>query len=135
MQKWRRKLFYICKHIKQELKLNVGRMTVLRTLGRHGYHWRQVPKKSPFKPEHLQMRNDRVDKQLRHRPDWWVENKHLVFDGVTLTKAPRKLSERQKHAAQSIKAMWIKKGEAMDPDTHTYNRYSLLQQNCFCNRI
>ena len=30
--------------------------------------------------------------------------------------------------AQSIKAMWMKKGEAMDPDAHTYNRYSLLQQ-------
>ena len=45
---------------------------------------------------------------------------HLVFDGVTLTKAPRKLSGRQKHAAQSIKAMWVKKGEAMDPDTHTH---------------
>ena len=42
--------------------------------------------------------------------------------------AARKLSARQKHAAQSIKAMWMKKGEAMDPDAHTYNRYFLLQQ-------
>ena len=51
---------------------------------------------------------------------------HLIFGEVTLTKAPRKLSSRQKHAAQSIKAMWIKRGEAMDPEVHTYNRYSLV---------
>ena len=50
----------------------------------------------------------------------------LVFDGVTLTKAPQSLSKRQKHAAQAIKAMWMKKGEAMDPDVHTYNRHFLL---------
>ena len=49
----------------------------------------------------------------------------LVFDGVTLTKAPQSLSMRQKHAAQAIKAMWMKKGEAMSPEVHTYNRYSL----------
>ena len=48
----------------------------------------------------------------------------LVFDGVTLTKAPQSLSKRQKHAAQAIKTMWMKKGEAMNPDAHTYNRYS-----------
>ena len=76
----------------------------------------------------MQMRKECVDRHLSHRPTWWVENIHLVFDGVTLTKAPRKLSARQKHAAQSIKAMWMKKGEYMDPDLHTYNRYSLLQQ-------
>ena len=62
VQKWRRKLFCTCDHIKKELKLDVGRMSILRTLGRHGYHWKQIPQKSFFKPEHLQMRNDRVDK-------------------------------------------------------------------------
>ena len=127
VQKWRRKFFCTCQHMKKELKLDVGRLTILRTLDRHGYQWRQVPKKSPIKPEHIQMRKEWVDKHLGHRPAWWVENMHLVFDGVTLTKAPRKLSERQKHAAQSIKAMWMKKGEYMDPDLHTYNRYSILQ--------
>ena len=126
---WRKKLFCTCEHIKKELKLDVSRFTILRTLGRHDYHWRQVPHKGFLKPEHIQMRKEWVDKHLHHRPAWWVENMHLVFDGVTLTKAPRKLSARQKHAAQSIKAMWMKKGEAMDPDAHTYNRYSLLQQN------
>ena len=135
VQKWRRKLFCTCQHIKKELKLDVGRMTILRTLGRHGYHWRQVPKKSPIKPEHLQLRKEWVEKHLGHRPAWWVENMHLVFDGVTLTKAPRKLSARQKHAAQSIKAMWMKKGESMDPDLHTYNRYSLLQHKWMHTQI
>ena len=59
------------------------------------------------------------DKNLERR----VDNMDLVFDGVTLTKAPQSLSKRQKHAAQAIKAMWMKKGEAMDPDAHTYNKY------------
>ena len=122
VQKRRRKLFCTCQHMKKELELDVGRMTILRTLGRHGYQWRQVPRKSPIKPEHLEMRKEWVNKHLHHRPAWWMENMHLVFDGVTLTKAPRKLSARQKHAAQSIKAMWMKKREYMDPDLHTYNR-------------
>ena len=129
VQTWRRKLFCICDHIKKELKLDVGRLVILRTLGRHHFHWRQVPHKSMIKPEHIQKRKEWVEKHLHHKPAWWVDNVHLVFDGVTLTKAPRKLSARQKHAAQSIKAMWMKRGEAMDPDMHTYNRYFLLQQN------
>ena len=132
VQKWRKKLFCTCSHIKKELKLDVGRMTIVRTLKRAGYHWRQVPKKSPIKEEHLKIRKVFVDKHLHHRPAWWVENMHLVFDGVTLTKAPRKLSSRQKHAAQSIKAMWIKRGEAMDPEVHTYNRYSLVAAYMNC---
>lgn len=135
VQKWRRKLFCTCEHIKKELKLDVSRHTILRTLGRHDFHWREVPRKAFIKPEHLQSRKEFVDKHLHHRPTWWVENMHLVFDGVTLTKAPRKLSARQKHAAQSIKAMWMKKGEAMDPEAHTYNRYFALQQNWSCNDI
>ena len=128
VKKWRRKLFCTCHHIKKEMKLDVSRLTILRTLGRHGYHWRQVPKKESIKPEHMEMRKAWVDKHLCHRPAWWVANVHLNFDGVTLTKAPRKLSARQKHAAQSIKAMWMKKGEHMDPDLMTYNRYCLLHQ-------
>ena len=87
---------------------------------------RKVQDLFPIKPEHIQPRKEFVDKHLHHKPAWWVENVHLNLDGVTLTKAPRKLSARQKHAAQSIKAMWIKRGEAMDPEVHTYNRYSLV---------
>ena len=67
--------------IKKELKLDVSRFTILRTLGRHGYHWRQVPHKGFIKPEHIQKRKEWVDKHLHHRPAWWVENMHLVFDG------------------------------------------------------
>ena len=51
---------------------------------------------------------------------------HLIFDGVTLTKAPKNLDLRQKHAAQSIRHMWMKKTEKMDPTLHTHNRYSML---------
>ena len=64
-----------------------------------------------------------VEKYGDHTPEWWVANMDLIFDGVTLTKAPQCCSNRQKHAAQAIKAMWMKKGEAMSPDVHTYNRY------------
>ena len=35
VQKWRRKLFCTCDHIKKELKLDVSRVTILRTLARH----------------------------------------------------------------------------------------------------
>ena len=48
----------------------------------------------------------------------------LVLDGATLTKAPKSLSKREKQAAQAIKAIWVKKGEAMSPDVRTYSRYS-----------
>ena len=50
---------------------------------------------------------------------------HLVYDGVTLTKAPKSLDLRQKHAAQSIRHMWMKKSERMDPRLHTFNRYGV----------
>ena len=132
VQQWRKKLFCTCEHIKKELKLDVSRLTILRTLSRHHYHWRQVAKKSPLKPEHIEMRKEFVDKHLHHRPSWWVENVHLILDGVTLTKAPKKMSGRQKHAAQAIKAMWMKKGESMDPDLHSYNRYSALHSFHYC---
>ena len=101
VQTWRRKLFCTCDHIKKELKLDVGRLVILRTLSRHDFHWRQVPHKSMIKPEHIQKRKEWVEKHLHHRPAWWVDNVHLVFDGVILTKALRKLSARQMHAAQS----------------------------------
>jgi len=126
VKKWRKKLFCTCPHIRRELKLECSNMTVARTLNRHGYHWRQVPHKGPIKAEHIQKRKVFVDKHLHHRASWWVDNMHLVFDGVTLTKAPKQLSLRQKHAAQSIKALWMKKSEAMDPDLHTHNRHSPL---------
>ena len=56
---------------------------------------------------------------------WWRQHFGLVLDGVTLTKAPRPLSKREKHAAQAIKHMWVQDGEALDNSLHTYNRYGV----------
>ena len=123
---WRSKLFCTCPHIRRELDLKVNLCTIARTLNRNGYYWRQVPKKSPHTEDQLKKRKEFVDKYLDKSFDWWVENVHLVIDGVTLTKAPQSLSKRQKHAAQAIKAVWARQGEKMDPSLHTYNRYSLF---------
>ena len=49
----------------------------------------------------------------------------MVLDGVTLTMPPPTLTGRQKHAAQRITSMWLRKGEAVDPDVHTFNRYGV----------
>ena len=61
VQKWRKKLFCTCNHIKKELKLDVGRLTIVRTLKRAGYHWRQVPRKSPIKEVKTMPAADAVD--------------------------------------------------------------------------
>ena len=123
---WRKKVFCTCRHIRGELKLKVSLSTIARALNRHGFYWRAVPKKSPLTEGQLKKRKEFVDKYGDRSPEWWVANIDLVFDGVTLTKAPKSLSKRQKHAAQAIKSMWMKKGEALDPDVHTYNRYFIL---------
>lgn len=125
VKQWRNKRFCTCRYIKQELKLDCTLRTVARTLNRNGFYWRQVARKSPLSPKHLQMRKDFVRKHLHHSPGWWQENMHLVLDGVTLTKAPKSLDARQKHAAQAIRHMWMRKGEKMDASTHTYNRYGV----------
>ena len=49
----------------------------------------------------------------------------MVLDGVTLTMTPRPFSQRQKHAAQRIGHMWLQKGETVDPEMHTFNRYGV----------
>ena len=125
MKSWRKKVFCTCRHIRGELKLKVALCTIARALNQHGYYWRAVPKKSPLTEDQLKKRRQFVDLHRDRDPEWWVANIDLVFDGVTLTKAPQTLSQRQKHAAQAIKAMWMKKGEGMDPDVHTYNRYGV----------
>ena len=102
---WRNKRFCTCRYIKQELKLDCTLRTIARVLNRAKFYWRPVAKKSPLKPAHLQLRKQFVDKYLHHSSSWWQENMHLVFDGVTLTKAPKNLDTRQKHAAQAIKHM------------------------------
>ena len=84
-----------------------------------------MPKKRPFTAKELAERKAFVEKYARKSPQWWEENMNLVFDGVTLTKAPQALTGRQKHAAQSITRMWMKKGETLDSRVHTHNRYGV----------
>ena len=84
-----------------------------------------MPKKRPFTAKELAERKAFVEKYARKSPQWWEENMNLVFDGVTLTKPPQALTGRQKHAAQSITRMWMKKGETLDSRVHTHNRYGV----------
>lgn len=122
---WRHKRFCTCAYIKRELGLKVGKKTVARCLNRKGFFWRPVPKKSSLSAQDLKSRQTFVEKYEDKTPTWWENNYDLVLDGVTLTKAPKPLSARAKHAAQSIDHMWMKRGESMDKDVHTYNRYGV----------
>ena len=70
----------------------------------------------------LQQREDLVNKYVDKSPAWWQENMNLVLDVVTLTMPPETLLGREKHAAQRITCMWLRKGEAADPNVHTFNR-------------
>ena len=125
VQKWRNKRFCTCRYIKRELKLEATRRTIARALNRNGYHWCQVSRKSPLTDKQIQQRKLWVNRYIDKSPTWWTQHMHLVFDGVTLTKAPKNLDLRQKHAAQSIRHMWMKKNERMDPSLHTRNRYGV----------
>ena len=125
VRKWRHKVFCTCRYIRQELKLNVQKSTIRRTLNKHGFFWRPVAKKSPLSTEQLAGRRDFVVKFGAHTQDWWLRNVGLVFDGVTLTKAPRTMSAKQKHAAQSLRHMWMRKCENQDPSLLTLNRYGI----------
>ena len=51
-------------------------------------------------------------------------SKHAL-DGVTLTKAPKPLTAKQRHMAQGIKAMWILDGEQYDNAMRNYNWYGI----------
>ena len=125
VKKWRHKRFCTCPHIRRELKLNVSDNTVARTLNRHGFYWRAVPKKQPLTAEQLKKRKAFVLEHLDKTPAWWCQHVSLNLDGVTLTKAPACLNGRQKHAAQSISHMWMKKKEKLENKIHTYNRYGV----------
>ena len=122
---WRNKRFCTCRYIKQELKLEAKPRTIARALNRNGYHWCQVSKKMPLTPKQLEQRKKWVNRFLHKSPTWWTQNIHLTFDGVALTKAPKSLDLRQKHAAQSIRHMWMKKTEKMDHTLFTHNRYGV----------
>ena len=122
---WRSKRFCTCAYIKRQLKLKVSQRTVARTLNRNGFFWKPVPKKTPLSDMDLEKRKAFVDKYGGKPASWWEANLNLVLDGVTLTKPPRNLSARQKHASQSIGHVWLKLGESVDKDVHTYNRYGV----------
>ena len=125
VKRWRNKRFCTCKYIRQELKLKASRTTVLRVLNSAGFYWRPIAKKQPLTKKPVAARRAFVDKYGGHGAEWWTKHVGLVFDGVTLTKAPRPLSARQKHAAQSLTHMWMRRGERMDPNLHTHNRYGI----------
>ena len=122
---WRSRRFCTAAYIVQELRLSCCKKTVIRTLNAAGYHWRPVSKRGKLTGAQLAERKAFVDAHLDKSASWWRAQFGLVLDGVTLTKAPRPMSKREKHAAQAIKHMWVKRGEALDNDLHTYNRYGI----------
>ena len=125
VRRWRSKRFCTAAYIIQELRLACKKKTIHRALGEAGYHWRPVPKRSQLTEAQLVARKVFVDAHVDKPAGWWRQHFGLVLDGVTLTKAPKPLSKREKHAAQAIKHMWVKDGEALDNSLHTYNRYGV----------
>ena len=125
VKKWRHKRFCTCAYIKGVFKLKVTKRTIANVLARHGYRWRPVPKIRGLTKEELEKRKAWIDQHVHHSSTWWVQNMNLVLDGVTLTMAPRPLSSRQRHAAQSIRHMWVKDGERLSEKMLTHNRYGI----------
>ena len=111
VRKWRAKRFCTCQYIAQELTLDVTPRTVANVFNRHGYYWRAVPKVTPLEAKHIAKRKAFVDKYGKRTAGWWKKHMSLVIDGVTLTKAPAGLSGRQKHAAQNVGFMWMRRAE------------------------
>ena len=122
-RKWRHKRFCTCGYIKRLLRLKVSKRTIARALNKHGFFWRPVPKKRHLSKADLQKREEFWKKYGAKTHAWWVQNLNLVLDGVTLTMPPKPLNARERHAAQAIKHMWVREGEKMDNDLHTFNRY------------
>ena len=125
VRKWRRKRFCTCRYIRTALKLRVTRRTVANVLNRHGFFWRPLPRLRGFTEEELRKRKDWVDGYLDKTSGWWQDLMNFVLDGVTLTKPPKPLALRERHMAQAIRHMWLRAGEEVDPECHTYNRYGV----------
>ena len=125
VKKWRAKRFCTSRYILSELKLKCSMRTVQRVLNNAGFFWRGVPRKTKLTKDQLRQREAFVKAYGGKTSKWWAENIGLVLDGVTLTCAPKPLSEKEKHAAQAVKAMWVRTGEALSNDLHTYNRYGI----------
>ena len=111
--------------MRAELKLKCSVRTVARSLNRHGFTWRPVPKVTPLTEKELKAREEWVNMYIDKPKCWWTQNLNLCLDGVTLTKAPDTLTGREKHAAQAVTHMWMRQGERMDGKLHTYNRYGV----------
>ena len=125
VKKWRNKRFCTCNYIRATLKLKVTKRTVSNVLNRQGYFWRSLPKVRGMSVSELAKRKAWVDMHLDKTPAWWQEHMGLVLDGVTLTMAPKTLSERERHMAQSIKYSWMHVGEAPSADCYHFNRYGV----------
>ena len=122
---WRNKRFCTCNYIRATMKLKVSKRTVSNTLNRHGYFWRPLPKVRGLSAPELAKRKLWVDMYLEKTPAWWQEHMGLVLDGVTLTMAPKPLSGRERHMAQSIKHTWMRKSEEPTPDCYHHNKYGV----------
>ena len=83
------------------------------------------PRIRGLSPAELDKRKAFVNEFYAKSPGWWQDNMQLIIDGVTLTKAPKPLTARQRHMAQGIKSMWILEGEQYDNAMHNYNRYGI----------
>ena len=105
--------------------MDVTPRTVANVLNRNGYYWRRVPKVTPLEANHIAQRKMFVAKYGKHTAAWWKKHMSLIIDGVTLTKAPARLSGRQKHAAQSVGFMWMRRTERLSREVHTWNRYGV----------
>ena len=125
VKQWRAKRFCTCQYIAQELRLPVTARTVGNVLNRHGYFWRRVPKVTPLAARHIAKRKIFVDKYIDRSVAWWKANMSLIIDGVTLTRPPRNLNGRQKHAAQNVAFMWMRSNEKFSREVHTFNRYGV----------
>lgn len=125
VKQWRHKRFCTASYIVQELRLSCNKKAVIRALNAAGYTWRAVSKQGKLTDAQIAARKAFVDAHIGKSAAWWRQQLGLVLDGVTLTKAPKPMSQREKHAAQAIKHMWVKKGEAMDNNLHTHNRYGV----------
>ena len=125
VRRWRHKRFCTANYIIRELKLCCKKKTVHRVLNDAGYYWRPVARKGKLSEAQLKQRKAFVDAYISRSAAWWRQHMGLVLDGVTLTRAPKPLNAKEKHAAQAIKHMWVRRGETLDNSLHTYNRYGV----------
>ena len=122
---WRHKRFCTCNYIRQVLKLKVHKRTIANVLNRAGYKWRALPKVRGLSDTELAKRKAFVTAHIGKSAGWWHDHMQLVFDGVTLTMAPKPLTARARHMAQSVKHTWVREDEKLDNDSHHHNRYGI----------